>query len=116
VGRIARGWDLSIKSFALIERQRRLLLYPLVSILLTIVAAVIIFAPVYAWWTASGGDWPWIGAFAVLAVGLVVNLAVGQLFRLVLYEYATSGQALGPFQAAELDAAFKPKRRFFGRS
>jgi hypothetical protein len=33
VGRIARGWDLSIKSFALIERQRRLR-YPLVSLLL----------------------------------------------------------------------------------
>jgi hypothetical protein len=270
-----------MKSFALIERQRRLLLFPVISILLTVVAAIIIFAPAYEWWTASGGDWPWIAGFAVgmwalntintffgvafiacahralagetwemsdgwrtaraklgaiiawsfvstlvglllqalervrggflvnviarwvigaawslatffivpvlalegvgpveaarrsvqvvrkrwgegvvgataiggiftivffsavtfgvigfatlttapyvgipfiiaavgvFAVGMVVNSAVGQLFRLVLYEYAATGEAMGPFQPSELNAAFRQKRGFFRRS
>jgi hypothetical protein len=70
---------------------------------------------------ASLSSAPYIGipfivaAIGVLAVGMVVNIAVGQLFRLVLYEYATSGEALGPFRPAELDAAFKPRRSFLGR-
>jgi hypothetical protein len=280
MGRIVSGWRLAKLSFALIAHDKRLLLFPFLSIVATVIAAIVIFAPVFAWWSASGGDWPWIvgaivaawalnfigtffgvafiagaqrsiggqtwtlgdglnrawtrvgpillwslvstvvglllqalerarggwvvnifarwvlgaawslatffivpvlalegvgpvdatrrsiqivrkrwgegvvGATAiggiyvivmfasialgilgltfisitpvlgvallvlaivVFALGIVANVAVSQLFRFVLYEYAVANQALGPIQAADLDAAFKPRRRLFGR-
>jgi hypothetical protein len=280
MGRIVRGWQLAKKSFAVIEHDRRLLVLPLLSIVATILAAVVIFGPLFAWQSSSGGDWPWIAgvivgawalnfvgtffgvafiagaeqsiagkpwttgsalrrardrvwsillwslvsttvglllqalermrggwlvnvvarlvlgaawslatffivpvlaledvgpieatrrsiavvrkrwgegvvgasaiagiftivifssialaifgltflsvtplvgvpllvlAVAIFALGMVANAAVSQLFRFVLYEYALTDRALGPFSAEELDAAFKPRRRLFGR-
>jgi hypothetical protein len=280
MGRIARGWELSKKSFALVEHDRGLLLFPTLSILATIAAAVVIFGPTFAWWQISGGKAPlvvgavigfytlnvistffgvafiavarrsldgepwtmsdgwwaassrfgsilawavvstivglllqvlervrggvlvnvvarwvigaawslatffivpvlaleggnpfqaaqrsvqivrkrWgegvvgataigglyaivvfaaaipfilgvaayasapllsflliIVAIAIVSVGTVVNSAVSQLFRFVLYEYAVSDRALGSFSPDELDASFKPRRRFLGR-
>jgi hypothetical protein len=280
MGRIVRGWQLAKKSFALVAHDRRLLLFPLLSIVVTVLAAIVIFGPFFVWWSSSGGDWPWIvggivgvwalnfigtffgvafiagaerslngkpwtmkdglrrawgrvgsivlwslvativglllqvlervrggwvvniavrwvlgaawglatffiipvlalegvgpveatrrsvqiirkrwgegvvGASAVssifvivmfaslalfvfgltftsitlylgipmialavviFSVGVVANVAVSQLFRLVLYEYATADRALGSFQADELEAIFKPRRRLFGR-
>jgi Family of unknown function (DUF6159) len=81
VGRIARGWELSKKSFALVEHDRRLLLFPAISILATVAAAVIIFAPAYAWWQASGGDGPWVvgGLLGVYALN-VISLFFGVAF------------------------------------
>jgi hypothetical protein len=67
MGRIGRGWALTKKSFALVEHDRRLLLMPMLSIVATIAAAVIIFVPVGAWYAASGGKGPWI-------VGAVVGI------------------------------------------
>jgi hypothetical protein len=58
MGRIARGWELSKKSFALVEHDRGLLLFPTLSILATIAAAVVIFGPTFAWWQISGGKAP----------------------------------------------------------
>jgi uncharacterized protein DUF6159 len=60
VGRITRGWELSKKSFALVEHDRGLLLFPTLSILATIAAALVIFGPTFAWWQISGGDLPLI--------------------------------------------------------
>jgi hypothetical protein len=63
---------------------------------------------------------PWLGipliliGVAIVAVGIVVNSAVSQLFRFVLYEYAERDRALGPFTPSDLDSAFRPKRRLFG--
>lgn len=81
MGRIARGWALSKKSFALVEHDRRLLLFPLISILATGTAAVIVFAPVVAWWESSGGDVPWIvGAVVGFYVLNVISTFFGVAF------------------------------------
>jgi uncharacterized membrane protein len=75
---------------------------PLVLGLATIVDSPVIGAPLIA-----------VAVF-IIALGTVVNSAVSQLFRFVLYEYSVSDRALGSFGADELDAAFKPRRRFLG--
>ena len=66
MGRITRGWELSKKSFALVEHDRGLLLFPTLSILATIAAALVIFGPTFAWWQISGGRLP-------LVVGVVLG-------------------------------------------
>ena len=53
---------------------------------------------------------------ALVAAGVVAiacltayTATVGHMFRLVLYRYATTGEAAGAFTAAELDAAFRER-------
>jgi hypothetical protein len=57
---------------------------------------------------------------AVAAVALlmltVVQAAVGQVFRLAVFRHASGDGGTGPFAAADLDAAFRPRRRRRGRS
>jgi hypothetical protein len=55
-----------------------------------------------------------IGAAGLVAVA-VGQTAVSQVFRLALYRYATGSGATGPFAAADLQAAFRPRRRRFWR-
>jgi hypothetical protein len=52
------------------------------------------------------------GACAVfVAAAMVVQTAIGQVFRLAVYRYATGQGGTGPFAMADLEAAFKPRRR-----
>jgi len=50
------------------------------------------------------------------AAALVVETAMGQVFRLAVYRYASGEGATGPFAKADLESAFKPRppRRFLG--
>jgi hypothetical protein len=50
-------------------------------------------------------------ALAVAVALMVVQEAVGMVFRLAVFRHATGESATGPFAAADLDAAFKPRRR-----
>ncbi len=52
-------------------------------------------------------------AFGILAFGLLiaVSTALSGIFNSALYRFATSGQAPGRFDEADLNASFKPKRR-----
>jgi hypothetical protein len=80
MGRIVRGWQLAKKSFALIAHDRRLLLFPLLSIVATALAALVIFGPFFVWWSASGGDRPWIiggivGLWALNFIGTFFGVA-----------------------------------------
>lgn len=47
----------------------------------------------------------------VFIVAMVVGGTLGTIFRVALYEYATTGQAPGEFASADLGSAFKPKSR-----
>jgi hypothetical protein len=60
------------------------------------------FAPGYALTAVAG---------LTVAVAAVVESAVGQVFRLAVFRHASGEGGTGPFAAAELDAAFKPRRR-----
>lgn len=60
MGKIARGWGLSMKSLALIGHDRALLVFPTISLVSTVAAAALIFGPTFAWSASSGGDAPWI--------------------------------------------------------
>jgi hypothetical protein len=53
-------------------------------------------------------------AAVALAALIVVQAAVGQVFRLAVFRHASGEGRTGPFAAADLDAAFKPRRRRFG--
>lgn len=58
-----------------------------------------------------------IGAGAALAVAALVGLtAVSNTFGLVLYRFATTGQAPAPFSADELENAVRRRRGFRRRS
>jgi hypothetical protein len=54
-------------------------------------------------------------AAVAMAALMVVQAAVGQVFRLAVYRHASGEGRTGPFAAADLDAAFSPRRRRFGR-
>jgi hypothetical protein len=51
-----------------------------------------------------------IGALALVAV-MVTGNALGQIFRVALYRFATTDRADGAFAAADLEAAFRPHRK-----
>lgn len=55
-----------------------------------------------------------IGGLGLVAV-LVVGNALGQIFRVALYRYATTDHADAAFAAADLDAAFRPRKHRRGR-
>ena len=50
------------------------------------------------------------GGVALAATAFAVTTAAGQMFRLVLYRYATTGSTSGAFTADELDEAFRRRR------
>jgi hypothetical protein len=52
------------------------------------------------------------GALALL---IVAQSAVMGVFRLAVFRWAADQQVVGPFSEAELQSAFKPRRRRFGR-
>ncbi len=54
-------------------------------------------------------------AAAAASVILVLQTAIGQVFRLAVYRYASGEGGTGPFATADLEAAFKPRRRFGSR-
>ena len=64
-----------------------------------------------------GGFEPGYALTALAAVAFVTTVfvqeAVGQVFRLAVFRHASGQGATGPFAAADLDAAFRPRR---GRS
>jgi hypothetical protein len=47
----------------------------------------------------------------VLAVAILVGSTLNAVFRVALYRWATTGEAVGGFAPGELEGAFKPKRR-----
>ena len=60
-------------------------------------------------------------AALVLAGGLLVVLMVAQgavdgVFRVALYDYATTETVQAPFSASDLEVGLRPKRRWFRRS
>jgi hypothetical protein len=55
-----------------------------------------------------------IGAVG-LVIALVVGNALGQIFRVALYRFATTERADGGFAAVDLEAAFRHRRGRFGR-
>ena len=61
-----------------------------------------------------GGFEPGYALTALAAVAFVatvfVQAAVGQVFRLAVFRHASGQGATGPFAAADLDAAFRPRR------
>lgn len=77
-------------------------------------AMFLISLPVIAIAVAIGAVAPIIGiAFGVLAIaGLsAVGAAMSGIFNAALYQYATSGQALGAFSEQDLTGSFVPKGR-----
>jgi hypothetical protein len=51
-------------------------------------------------------------AAVAVAAAMMVQTAVSQVFRLAVYRYATGEGSTGPFAAADLEAAFKPRSGF----
>lgn len=47
----------------------------------------------------------------VLAVAVLVGSTLNAVFRVALYRWATTGEAIGSFAPQELEGAFRPKRR-----
>ena len=74
-GRIRRGWRLSRKSWEIVEHDRSLLTFPALSLLATIVAAILIFGPFAVWAEQSGSHWPFVigGAVAAFAFNLIAT-------------------------------------------
>jgi hypothetical protein len=74
-------------------------------------AAVLIVAGVVLWSSASflGALLVVIGAL-VLAVALLISRALNGVFGVALYRFATEGEAVGGFTAADLESAVKVKR------
>lgn len=60
-----------------------------------------------AFWPAAGAKI----AIAVVAVAIAFQTATTQLFQLVLYRYATTGEVASGFAAANRDRAFRHRRR-----
>jgi len=47
---------------------------------------------------------------------MVAQGAVEGVFRVALYDYATTETVQAPFSASDLEAGLRPKRRWFRRS
>jgi hypothetical protein len=57
-------------------------------------------------------------ALAAFLASLALSFALGQLFSLLVYRYATTGQTYGSFTESDLQHAFKPRKKrrgLFGR-
>ena len=54
----------------------------------------------------------------VIAIGVLmaVGAACSGVFNAALYRYATTGESSGAFSIEDMDASFRPKRGFLGRS
>ena len=46
----------------------------------------------------------------VLVVAMLVGSTLNAIFRVALYRFATAGEAVGGFDAGQLESAFRPKR------
>lgn len=79
--------------------------------LLGILPAVLLIVAGIAIWTSSG----FVGALLVIvgiilfAVAALLSSALNGIFGVALYRYAGEGVTTGPFTAAELESAVKPK-------
>ena len=68
---------------------------------------------------AIAGATPVLGyvivALAVVASAMVllVQTAVGQVFRLAVFRFATTGEAAAPFTSEQLESAFRARRNRF---
>jgi hypothetical protein len=73
-------------------------------------AAILIVAGVLIWSSASflGALLVVIGVIA-LAIAMLISKALNGVFGVALYRYATEGEAVGGFTAAELESAVKVK-------
>jgi len=82
----------------------------LVFLLGVLPAALLIVAVVLVWPSASfpGALLVVIGVI-VLAVALLISKALGGIFGVALYRYATQGEAVGGFTPEELESAVKTK-------
>jgi hypothetical protein len=47
----------------------------------------------------------------IIGAALAAAAALGSVYRVALYRYATAGVATGPFEADALRASFGPKQR-----
>ncbi len=74
-------------------------------------AAALIVLGIVVWPSASflGALLVVIGAL-ILAVAMLISKALSGIFGVALYRYATTGEAVGGFTAAELESAVKRKR------
>lgn len=59
-----------------------------------------------------------VGGIVLIAIGcvglvivMVIGNALGQIFRVALYRFATTDRADSAFAAADLDAAFRHRRK-----
>lgn len=104
---VRQRWGESVTGASSIGIVFAILLVPAV-VLMLIGAAVIDGSPLV-------GTVLFLLAIAMFVVVVPVATTVSQLFRLVLFEYATGGGAVAGFAEADLERAFRPKRGLFGR-
>jgi uncharacterized protein DUF6159 len=87
-GRISRGWALTKQSFAVLRSDRSLLLFPIVSIPVAVVAAAIVMGPGIALYSSDKSE-PVLIAFAI--VTLYVLTFITLFFNVALAAAASRG-------------------------
>jgi Family of unknown function (DUF6159) len=88
-GRIARGFELAGKSFAVLRAHETLLLFPLISAPATLVAGGALFGPGVGLYSSSGHQEAWLVAFGILGFYAVTFVAV--FFNVALAAAAVKG-------------------------
>ncbi|HEY1357175.1 MAG TPA: DUF6159 family protein [Thermoleophilaceae bacterium] len=85
-GRIARGWALTKETWAVVRRDRSLILFPTVAGVCALVAAAVFFGAGAGIGSASDSFWP---AVPFIVVGAYLIIAIGQFCAVALAACAT---------------------------
>lgn len=75
-GRISRGWALAKRSFAVLQADRSLVVFPVISGIATLGAAILIFGPAAAIYSSSGRSEAVLIVAAVIAAYVLTFIAV----------------------------------------
>jgi hypothetical protein len=123
MGRIGRGWQLSKESWAIVNADRSLLVFPVIAGIGALIAVAVFggagagvyptsepLAIVIGLAGAAGAVLILLGV-AFFLVGAVVQNALMAVFKVALYRFATDDRLVGQFERPQLEAAFRPRGR-----